>query len=706
MTAAPPRRPYRQVDPPAFSPLETVALVTLAMVLLVGVVVWVTGWVLTGGQLTTSLGEIPEVLGRLLADPAAPAGAWPAPDQARMPGPAGFYLTATALLSVPTVAVTVVMLRVRDRHRRGEHDARWARRGDLAPLAIRRATGDRLVLGRHHPSGRLLACEPSRSLLVLGPSRSGKTTGLAIPAILEWDGPVIATSVKTDLVSDTAGWRATHGRVQLYDPTGATGLSADTWSPLAGCISWMGAVRTAHTMAAVVKTTGTAGGLTDGDFWYASAAKLLAPLLYAAAAHDLPIADVVRWLNTQEARQVTTLLDAAGVPQASEAFVASTRRADNQKSSIYTTAETVLAAYEDPVVAASAATSTIDADRLLDGANTVYLCAPRDDQRRLRPLFVGLLQQLLSAASCRAAALPGGRLDRPLLVVLDEAANIAPLPDLDELASTAMGIGITLVTVFQDLAQITARYGPRAPTIVNNHAGMLVLRGMRDLDALRTTSDLLGRHTPPEHPRDSRPPTAEALLPAHALRGLPEGRAVGIYQHLPPFQVDLRPHYATRHLRHRSHTPPPHTPPPHPTPPPALDRHADRQLETPEPTPRGNGVEPDRERSVPARRVGAAPQLADVLAHADALATMAAEHDASNLRLIGSVASGTAVAGSDINLLVDIPPARRLLHLSSLATRCADLLGRPTTVLALDMLHTPETADHAIQLHAQSEVPT
>lgn len=188
----------------------------------------------------------------------------------------------------------------------------------------------------------------------------------------------------------------------MYDPTGATGLPATSWSPLAACASWMGAVRTAHAMSATVKATGTAGGLTDGDFWYASAAKLLAPLLLAAAANDLPIATVVAWLNTQEERHVHTLLAAAGVPEAINAFAASTGRADNQKSSIYTTAETVLAAYEDPTVAASAVTSGIDPDRLLDGDNTLYLCAPREDQKRLRPLFVGLLHQAITAANRRA----------------------------------------------------------------------------------------------------------------------------------------------------------------------------------------------------------------------------------------------------------------------------------------------------------------
>ncbi len=74
----------------------------------------------------------------------------------------------------------------------------WASRRDLRALLVPRPTGDRLVLGALNRR-RLVAAEPLQSVLVVGPTQSGKTSGLAIPAILEWAGPVVATSVKADL---------------------------------------------------------------------------------------------------------------------------------------------------------------------------------------------------------------------------------------------------------------------------------------------------------------------------------------------------------------------------------------------------------------------------------------------------------------------------------------------------------------------------
>lgn len=354
------------------------------------------------------------------------------------------------VLLAACLGCVLLAVRVRARKRRGEEDetsAHWATRRELVPLRVKAPTAGRLTLGT--VKGGLIAAEPGQSVAVIGPTRSGKTTGLAIPAILEWQGPIIATSVKTDLVHDTLAWREKQGEAWVYDPTASTGLPGATWSPLAACTDWQGAQKVAAWMASTVKESG--GGLTDGDFWYASEAKLLSPLLYAAACDGYAMADVVRWVDTQEEDEPRAALERCGVPEVLNAARASWMREPKQRSSVYTTAETVLvlAAYSDPSVAASARSSEIDAARLFDGgSHTLHLCAPSDEQARLRPLFASLFQSMLSAAYKRAHE-TGQPLDPPLLVVLDEAANIAPLRDLDTLASTAAGQGIQLVTVWQ-----------------------------------------------------------------------------------------------------------------------------------------------------------------------------------------------------------------------------------------------------------------
>jgi len=441
--------------------------------------------------------------------------------------------------------------------------ARWARVPDVRSLVCGGAEPGRLVLGTMRTRTRglwwwtrrpgvLLAAERSQSLAVVGPTQSGKTTSLAVPAILGWEGPVLAASVKTDLVRDTLAWRRRCGLVRCFDPTGATGLVTDRWSPLETAGSWTAARRTAADLTEVARGEGTTA---DGDFWYATAAKLLAPLLFAAATGGRSMADVIRWVDTQEVDEVLTLLERADVPEALHAARASWLRDDRQRSAVYTTAETVLQGFAElPAEAVGPAPGfagggAIRSGELLSGANTLYVCAPAHDQRRLRGLFTAVVKHVMDAAFTSAAA-SGGRLHLPLLVVLDEAANIAPLADLDGLAATCAGHGIQLVTIWQDLAQISARYGPRAATVVNNHRAKVFLSGIADPGTLDHASHLVGDEElfVPSVTRDATgtrstttAPHQRRLLPSDALRRLPSGTGALVYGSLPPVHLALRP---------------------------------------------------------------------------------------------------------------------------------------------------------------------
>lgn len=54
---------------------------------------------------------------------------------------------------------------------------------------------------------------------------------------------------------------------------------------------------------------------------------------------------------------------------------------------------------------------------------------------------------------------------------------------------------------------------------------------------------------------------------------------------------------------------------------------------------------------------------------------LAAQRGARNVRVIGSVARGEALADSDLDLLVDLEPGRNLLDLGGLVMDLEELLG-------------------------------
>jgi type IV secretion system protein VirD4 len=440
--------------------------------------------------------------------------------------------------------------------------ARWARRADLGRLAVPGPVPGRLVLGR--AGRRLVAAEARHSVLVMGPTQSQKTSGFAIPALLEWRGPVVAASVKTDLVERTVSWRRSQGRVWVYDPSGCTGVRSSPWSPLVAAGTWEGARRLAHALTDAARPA--AGSLADVDFWYGAAAKLLAPLLLAAALSGRTMADVVRWLDEQDQVEVADALFAAG-PDATVALRAAKAtwgRDDRQRSAVYATAEMVVEAFVGLPDTPPGPDGPIDPAALIDAHHTLYLCAPTHEQRRLRPLFCALTTAVLDTAFARSAR-SGEALDPPLLVVLDESAHIAPLAELDTLAATAASHGVQLVTVWQDLAQLNARYGARTGTVVNNHRVKVFLSGIADPVTLEHASALIGdtEHRQRTVTLDGRggrsrteAPIVRRLAPPDALRRMRPGSAVVVSGHLPPIRLRLRPWWREPELRRRAHVAP------------------------------------------------------------------------------------------------------------------------------------------------------
>jgi type IV secretion system protein VirD4 len=459
------------------------------------------------------------------------------------------------------VTVPLIVLRRRNRHV-VQGTARWARRGDLRVLRVRKSRPGRLTLGR--TAGHLVAAESRQSAIVVGPTQTGKTTGFAIPAILEWNGPVVATSIKTDLLRETLAARSGISGAQtfVYDPTGSTGLPSVGWTPLIEGLTWQGAQRVAEWLVRGARTT--ASSSDAADFWYGATAKLLAPILLAASCSGGSMAQVVAWVDSQEAGRVERALEENGEEDAVNAFEAISLWDDRTRGSVYATAQTVLNAYVDPGVLSSAMSSELRAERLLDGGrHTAYLCAPAHEQRRLQPLFATLVQEIIAHAYDRTTE-TGKPLDPPLLLVLDECANIAPLRDLATLASTGAGQGIQLVSVFQDMAQIYAVYGrDHAPTIVSNHRAKVILSGISDPQTLEYVSRLLGDEQVPLTSSTSGVhghSTTESfsfrhLAPANLLREMRPGHGVLVYGHLAPTRITLRPWFKDRRLRRLARNP-------------------------------------------------------------------------------------------------------------------------------------------------------
>ena len=349
-----------------------------------------------------------------------------------------------------------------------------------------RPLGPRMVLGGA-PDG-WVTTRAEQALLVIGPPRSGKTRGVVVPNVLAAEGAAVSTSTKPDVMAATLARRRRSGPCWLYDPTGTVtlppGVEPLRWSPLCAAGSWDDAVRTAGTIVGAARDrTGEAA------HWTERAEALLAPLLHAAALTDSDMSTLVSEVNRRDAGPARAVLEAAGAELALDLLTGVTASEERELSGIWSTASGTLAAYRTSAALDTTREPNWDPEAFLASGGTIYVCAPADRQKVVGPLVAGLVDQVRATAYAHHAA---SRQSSPVLLALDEAANIAPLPELPALVSEGGGQGVLTLVCFQDLSQARARWGTAADGFMSLFGCKLVLAGVGDVATLQAVSRLCG----------------------------------------------------------------------------------------------------------------------------------------------------------------------------------------------------------------------
>jgi type IV secretion system protein VirD4 len=390
-------------------------------------------------------------------------------------------------------------------------------------------------------------------MVVVGPPRSGKGLNVVIPAILDAPGAVITTSTRGDNLAATMTARAKVGPVVVFDPQRlAAGVTSSLrWSPIRGCERAQTAMIRAWALCA------DAGkGTESGSFWRQQTITAVRCLLHAAALGARSPADLYRWSLTPAAAKeaVDLLVDTPGAAPAWDRALDAIIAADpRQRDSTWAMVANTFAGLADPDVldaVSPEADQGFDPAPFLQKSGTLFLLGTASGASATASLVSALVEDVVDVARQLAAASPGARLDPPLGLILDEAANY-PLPSLGALMSEGGGTGITTITVLQSLAQARDKWGQEtAAAIWDSAITKLVLPGSSNADDLGDISRLLGERTVIEHNETSQAgghKTVSAtkqqrpVLDPAAIRTLPPGTALLLLRSTKPIILTLQP---------------------------------------------------------------------------------------------------------------------------------------------------------------------
>ena len=345
--------------------------------------------------------------------------------------------------------------------------------------------------GRAH-YGLRLRVPVQESITITAPPREGKT-GLLAGLVLRFCGPVVATSVKSDIYELTSGLRAQRGPVAVFNPQRVADLpSSFAWSPVAGCRDPEVAARRAEAFTGAISVKGT----EHEDFWAQQASEFFRAALMAADLVGGDLRLVGRWLMGS-AEDAETILERAGQDQWATSLAQLRSPAERTISTIRLLHNKALSFLGNPALAASVLPepgAAFGIEDFLAASGTLYLIAEaQTEEAPVAPLMACFLSEVHYTAKLAGSRMPGRRLDPPLLMALDEIANIAPV-NIPNFMADAGGRGIQMAIVSHGLGQLRDRWGEHGAQIISDTAGCKIfLPGITDTALLKAASELCGQ---------------------------------------------------------------------------------------------------------------------------------------------------------------------------------------------------------------------
>ncbi len=483
----------------------------------------------------------------------------------------GAFIAASGGFISIAVAIGMSVWRAREAKKVETYgSARWAEKKEVESAGLLGPDG--VVLGRYDHA--YLRHDGPEHVLCFAPTRSGKGVGLVVPSLLTWPGSAIVHDIKGENWQLTAGFRAEHGRVLLFDPTNTKSAA---YNPLLEVRRGEWEVRDVQNIADIL--VDPEGSLEKRNHWEkTSHALLVGAILHVLYAEDdKTLAGVAAFLSdpkrpiesTLAAMMKTAHLGEAGPhPVIASAARELLNKSDNERSGVLSTAMSFLGLYRDPVVAE--VTRRCDW-RITDivgdkRPTTLYLVVPPSDINRTKPLIRLILNQVGRRLTEDLQAKAGRH---RLLLMLDEFPALGRLDFFESALAFMAGYGLKSFLIAQSLNQIEKAYGANNSILDNCH--VRVSFATNDERTAKRVSDALGTATEMKamknyaghrlspwlgHLMVSRSETARPLLTPGEIMQLPPADEIVMVAGTPPIRAKKARYYEDARFKERLLSPP------------------------------------------------------------------------------------------------------------------------------------------------------
>lgn len=394
------------------------------------------------------------------------------------------------------------------RHNVEYGSARWGTAKDIEPF-IAPKFEDNIILTR---TERLMmsnrpknpAHARNKNVLIVGGSGSGKTRFWLKPNLLQMHSSYVVTDPKGSIAVECGNALLKyHYQIKIFNTINFK--KSMHYNPFAYIHSEKDILKLVTTLIANTKGDGKAGD----EFWTKAETLLYCALIgyihYEAPMEEQNFSTLIEFLNAMEVREddedfqnpVDLMFEALEKKTPNHFAVRQYKKyklaAGKTAKSILISCGARLAPFDIQEVRDITAYDELQLDTLGDRKTALFLVMS-DTDSTFNFLISMIYTQLFNLLCEKADDVYGGRLPVHVRCLIDEAANIGQIPNLEKLVATIRSREISACLVLQAQSQLKAIYKDNCDTIIGNMDSRIFLGGSEPT-TLKELNQALGKET-------------------------------------------------------------------------------------------------------------------------------------------------------------------------------------------------------------------
>ena len=448
--------------------------------------------------------------------------------------------------------------------------ARWGNEKDIKPFVDPKFENNVILTGTEfltmNTRPKIPANARNLNTCVIGSSGSGKTRFWLTPQLLQAHSSFVVVDPKGGVLSQVGSFLQKRGyKIKVFNSIDFS--KSMHYNPLAYIKNESDILKFVNALISNTKGEGK-----EGDpFWTKAETLLYCALLgyiiFEGAEEDRNMNTLVDMISGMEVKEddedfmnAVDYMFAGLEKRKPDCFAV--KQYKKYKLSSGKTAKSILiscgarlAPFDIPQLREIMSYDELELDRMGDRRTATFFCIS-DTDSTYNFLVALAFSQMFNLLCERADNVHGGRLPHHVRVLWDEAANTGQVPGLEKLVAVIRSREVSLVLLYQQLAQCKAIYDKNAETILGNMDSVIFLGGREASTIKEISENWLGKSTismqtdgrtrgQSESYSQNNQRLGRELMTPSELATMPGDRCILQLRGLPPFysrKYDLKQH--------------------------------------------------------------------------------------------------------------------------------------------------------------------